>query len=297
MKGGLRSSTTGIVPASCPTPRPAPASVVGGEPIAFADANTIKPVRLRGLMSTSSQSADRNLHPLDEKLMALASPNRLRLASQLHEPRTVGDVHLTPTGPATDGNEERTITRQGVRHHLNKLEEVDLVRSRLRPSSQGRDRREYRVNEPAIVALLEELRSRLAPGTGASADPVETEMATGAGTGSRDWPEGPKLVLLQGAKDERVFALRRIDPNPDPDRGWVIGRNARAEIALPSDPYLSGQNTEILHDDGEFAIVDLRVSTNGTRLNDEVLTPGNETPLEHGDLVKVGCSALVFHQR
>jgi len=232
---------------------------------------------------------------MGSKLRALASSNRLRLVSELQQPRTVDDIHLTPAGSAEDENEDRKLTRQGVRHHLTRLEESDLVRSSTRPNQQGRDRREYMVNEPAVFGLLKELRQLLATGTEGPIDPFNTERSVDE-TGSK-WREGPKFVLLQGAQDDQVYHLRDIDPNPSEGRGWVIGRSTEAQICLQYDPYLSAQNTEILKGDGEFRLVDLRVSTNGTRLNDERLKPGKEQPLEHGDIVKVGCSALVFHER
>lgn len=245
-------------------------------------------------MSSRRPSAGQDLHRLGSKLTALSSTNRLRLISQLSEAQTVDDIDLTPDGSGEGRGADRQLTRQGVRHHLKKLEETDLVRSAMRPNDQGRDRREYVVNEPAVFGLLEELRSLLAPGTEKELRPFETQMPTGAGTGARDWPTGPKLVLLQGAGEERVFDLGRIDPKPSAGRGWVIGRSSETEIPLQYDPYLSAQNTEIVSEDGQFRIVDLRVSTNGTRVNDERLEPGKEKTLEHGDIVKVGCSALVF---
>lgn len=247
------------------------------------------------MQSRGSTSGEQNLEHLGTKLKALSSSNRLRLISELQQPRTVDDIHLTPAGPAEDENADRQLTRQGVRHHLTRLEDADLVRSATRPNREGRDRREYMVNEPAVFGLLEELRALLAPGSAAPLDPFKTERTTPDRDGS--WLEGPKLVLLQGAEDDQVFHLRDIDPDPSEGRGWVIGRSAEAQISLQYDPYLSAQNTEVLHEDGTFKLVDLRISTNGTQLNDELLKPGKEVELEHGDIVKVGCSSLVFHER
>jgi DNA-binding transcriptional ArsR family regulator len=247
------------------------------------------------MQSRGVSSGDRDFDRLGSKLKALSSTNRLRLISELQEPRTVDDVDLTPAGPGEGEDADRELTRQGVRHHLSRLEEADLVGSTTRPNERGRDRREYMVNEPAVFGLLEELRQLLAPGTEESLDPFKTETATSSGDDT--WRAGPKLVLLQGAEDDQVFNLREIEPDPAAGRGWVVGRSSDAQIALQYDPYLSAQNTEILQDEDEFRIVDLRISTNGTRLNDERLKPGQEAPLEHGDIVKVGCSSLVFHER
>lgn len=241
---------------------------------------------------------EQDLDRLGSKLKALSSPNRLRLISKLQEPRTVDDIRLTPadsTDPDDEGG-DRQLTRQGVRHHLSRLEEEDLIRSTTRPNQEGRDRRAYMVNEPAVFGLLEELRQLLAPGAQEPLDPFKTETANGSAE-ETTWREGPKLVLLQGADDDRVFNLRDIEPDPASGRGWVLGRTSEAQISLQYDPYLSAQNTEILEEGGEYKIVDLRISTNGTRLNGEQLPPGKEVPLDHGDVVKVGCSALVFHER
>jgi DNA-binding transcriptional ArsR family regulator len=249
------------------------------------------------MASRGTSATEGNIERLGAKLKALSSMNRLRLVDELDEPKTVDDIHLTPSGPGEDADADRQLTRQGVRHHLSRLEDADLVRSTTRPNQRGRDRREYMVNEPAVFGLLEELRGLLGPGGKEPLDPFKTEAASPRTEQSNRWLEGPKLVLLKGAEDDRVFNLRQIDPDPASGRGWVIGRSNEAQIALPYDPYLSGQNTEILEEDGEYRIVDLRISTNGTQLNDERLKPGQETPLEHGDIVKVGCSSLVFHER
>lgn len=247
------------------------------------------------MQSRGTSSSDHDFDHLGSKLKALSSKNRLRLIAELQQPRTVDDIHLTPAGPGEDENSDRQLTRQGVRHHLSRLEDADLVRSTTRPNDRGRDRREYMVNEPAVFGLLEQLRQLLAPGTEEPLDPFKTETSSPSPDG--EWREGPKLVLLQGAEDDEVFNLREIDPAPASGRGWVIGRSSDAQISLNYDPYLSAQNTEILEEEGEYRIVDLRISTNGTRLNDERLKPGQERPLEHGDIVKVGCSSLVFHER
>lgn len=244
---------------------------------------------------SSNQQPD--LAHLGSKLKALSSPNRLRLISNLQKPRTVDDIHLTPADSAAsegDETEGRQLTRQGVRHHLSLLESEDLIRSTTRPNDSGRDRRAYVVNEPAVFGLLEELRNRLAPGAEEQLGPFKTE--TTGSSGELAWHEGPKLVLLQGAENNRVFHLRKIDPDPASGRGWVIGRSPEAQIPLQYDPYLSAQNTEILQEDGGYRLVDLRISTNGTQVNGERLKPGKEIDLEHGDIVRVGCSALVFHE-
>lgn len=248
------------------------------------------------MQSRGSTTTDHDFAQLGDRLKALSSTNRLRLIAELQQPQTVDDIHLTPAGPGEEENADRQLTRQGVRHHLSRLEDADLVRSTTRPNKRGRDRREYMVNEPAVFGLLEELRQLLAPGAEEPLDPFKTETANGR-AGETTWREGPKLVLLQGADDDQVFNLREIDPDPSTGRGWVVGRSSQAQISLQYDPYLSAQNTEILEDEGEYRIVDLRISTNGTRLNGEQLPPGKEAPLEHGDVVKVGCSALVFHER
>lgn len=240
-----------------------------------------------------TRKASRSWDELEAKLKALSSLNRLRLVAELRRPRTVDDIHLTPSND--DENADRPLTRQGVRHHLSRLEEADLVRSTTRSSDAGRDRREYVVNEPALFGLLEELRGLVAPGTNAPSDPFQTDAAKAEAT--TDWPDGPKLVLLQGADEEQIYDLGRIEPQAERGRGWVIGRSPESEIPLQYDPYLSAQNTEVLRRGDGFRLVDLRTSRNGTILNDERLPPGDEVPLSHGDVVRVGCSTLVFQGR
>lgn len=236
------------------------------------------------------------LDDLEEVLKALSSRNRLRLISELRRPQTVDEIRLTPAKPGSDGKSaERQLTRQGVRHHLSKLEDAGLVRSSTRSNSEGRDRREYVINEPAVYSALEKIQNLVSPGTEVPLEPFQTEA--GRATPETRWDEGPKLVLLRGAEDDRVFDLQEIDPIDEPGRGWVIGRSPSAQISLQYDPYLSSQNTELLRDGKSFQAVALRTSRNGTVVNDRRLDPGSQESLEHGDVLRVGCSALVFHER
>lgn len=246
-------------------------------------------------MSDAGSGEQSDLEQLRARLKALSSVNRLRLISELKDPKTVDEIRLTPADRTQGSNPDRQLTRQGVRHHLSQLEDLDLIRSSPADDADGRDRLEYVANEPAVFGVLEELRELVAPGSEASLDPFQTYSA--ADEPDEEWTPGPKLVLLRGAQEDRVFSLTEIEPDPDPARGWVLGRSPEAQISLQYDPYLSAQNTEVVRDGDQFLVVDLRTSRNGTIVNDERLAPGREAPLEHGDVIRIGCSALLFREK
>lgn len=247
--------------------------------------------------SEEAHGLDR-LDEIESTLKALASRNRLRLVEELRRPKTVEEIDLTPADPGDgddgQGASDRQLTRQGVRHHLSRLEEAGLLRTSTRSEDEGRDRQEHVIDEATVFALLEELRDLVAPGTDVPLEPFQTEA--GRGDVEETWEPGPKLVLLGGVRSDRVFHLQEIDPIEAPERGWVIGRSPEAQISLQYDPYLSAQNTELVRERDSFQVIALRTSRNGTVLNDRRLKPGSEERLEHGDVIRVGCSAMVFHR-
>jgi len=75
----------------------------------------------------------------------------------------------------------------------------------------------------------------------------------------------------------------------------MIGRSPQVAVSLQHDTFVSAKNSEIVEEDGRFRLVDLRPSRNGTLLNDDELDPGEEVALQRGDVIRAGCSALVFH--
>ncbi|MCE7989928.1 MAG: ATP-binding cassette domain-containing protein [Caldilinea sp. CFX5] len=69
---------------------------------------------------------------------------------------------------------------------------------------------------------------------------------------------------------------------------FVIGRSLDADLVAPqSAPFVSSRHLEIQTTPAGYAVVDLH-STNGARLNNRLLRPGEATPLKHGDILRIG---------
>lgn len=233
---------------------------------------------------------DVDVDTLETYLKVLSHANRLRLLRLLREPRTLGEIELTPSPSQARGNPDRTISRQAVRNHLDQLVEAGVVRVRTTRGDDGRKRNEYVLDQSRLFAVFEEMQKLTELETHFQPDPRET-IAMG-GDPSTEWDEGPKLVLVHGVHEGRSFPLRRSDL--DDDRGWVIGRADDAHVPLAYDPYVSKQNSEILPTDDGYEILDLRTSKNGTWLNWHRLPTGGQAKLGPGDVVGVGRSRLVF---
>jgi DNA-binding transcriptional ArsR family regulator len=222
---------------------------------------------------------------LEAYLKSLASSGRLRLLRILRSPRTLDEIRLERSDSGVP------MSRQSVQEHLDRLMEVGLVRAGHREREGRRGASEYLLDHARLFDILEELR-RLAAFEGrVSLSALETQRARGSPEAPA-WPPGPKLVLVHGVEEGRVFPL---PPSLLRDgRGWVVGRAPHAHVRLDYDPYVSADNSEVLPRGGGYALLDVRSATNGTSLNWTRLPPGGEARLSDGDIVGVGRSLLVF---
>lgn len=96
-------------------------------------------------------------------------------------------------------------------------------------------------------------------------------------------PAAPQLVLRQG----RDGAQQRIVALTGPS--LVVGRGAEAGLRL-DDAGVSRRHAEVRLDGGSASVADLG-STNGTRVNDKVVSVA---PLRDGDRIGVGTTELVY---
>lgn len=208
----------------------------------------------------------------------LGSLPRLALLREIRVPKTLREIEIQ--GSRRDA--ERVVARQTVREHLERLERAGLALSRdaVRP---GGPTREFLLNHQMFFSLAEEMRE-LARERGTAEPKVGTLAFDASG---RPTQPGPRLVLIKGADEERVFPL---------DRGeeWILGRSREAAISLDYDPFVSAQNSLIRRAGRAFTIENIPTSRNGTRLNLQALQGATASPLAHGDVVHVGRSALVF---
>lgn len=226
---------------------------------------------------------------LEAYLKSLSYASRLELLLLLRRPRTMDEIALTP-GPAQPGNPERTLTRQAIQNHLDKLVETGLVRVGSTQRKGKRGVNEYTLDLSRLFAIIEELRKIATLAPAAAIDPLATESL--AQTAEPAWEEGPKLVIVHGIGEGTAHTLRSKDLRPP--RGWILGRGDECAVRLEYDPYVSTENAEILRDRGAYHLLDLRSSRNGTFLNWKRLPPGGEALLRPGDIVGVGRSLLLF---
>lgn len=236
--------------------------------------------------SVEPEGGSESERKLAETLAALASPSRLALLGAIRQPKTLREVEV-PAQPTPDFPNTRTMSRQGVRQHLEKLVEAGFVTTR-EVERKDRETLEYIVNHQRIFALAEDLRelARRRP----TAEPA-VDTRTAASPASAFAIRGPCLVLVKGIDEGRTFSLA---PPAAGRKEWVIGRRRDVPIPLDFDPFVSSENAAIVWEEGTHSLVDLPESRNGTFLNFQPLPKGGRRPLQTGNLVGVGRSILVF---
>lgn len=237
------------------------------------------------------QQDDVDLDLLEEYLRALANASRLELLQILRYPRGVGEIKLAPRQHRPGDNPDRPTSRQAIQVHLDKLLEIGVLLEETMPGPA--QRKEYQVNGPALYRIMEEFRKIGTIAVGAPAGRDETVEANAP----RPLPtlDGPTLVVAHGLVEGKAFPLRRADLK-QPGRGWVLGRKQGLQVSLDYDPYVSLENSEIVLDGGQYALLDLRSSKNGTWLNWRRLAPDERAPLRSGDIIGCGRSLLVFRK-
>lgn len=228
----------------------------------------------------SDDDAER-LVDLADRLQPLANPTRLRLLSQLRDPQTLTEIELRKP----EADREKPLARQTVKSHLVQLMEAGAVVSRKAQREYG-ETTEYMLNNQQVFALAEELRdlARLTPAEDPSQGTVRGELRLGDIEAS-----GPHLVLVKGIPEGRAFDL-----SASGEHRWIIGRSRGTEIPLPSDPFVSSENTVVEQEGDTFRVSDLPRSRNGTIVNGIQLGEGEEHELEPGDVIQLGKSTLVF---
>lgn len=213
-------------------------------------------------------------------LQALGTPARVYLLRELRTPKTVTEIDLRLPGG-------RPLARQTVKQHLDRLADIGMVVAREAERAHGRAV-EYVVNHQAIFSLGEDVRAlaRLRP---TEAPPGLTQVAPRPSEAVRR--SGPHLLLVKGLDEGQVFDL---GPPARAGAEWVIGRKRGLPVSLDFDAFVSAENTRIAWDGKRHLVEDLPHSRNGTLLNYRPLEKGRPHPLERGDVIGVGRSALVF---
>ncbi|HVM45382.1 MAG TPA: FHA domain-containing protein [Candidatus Thermoplasmatota archaeon] len=222
---------------------------------------------------------------LSRSLNALAHPSRLALLRQLRTPRTLREIQLRSQGADEAG---RSISRQAVREHLDRLIAIGVVLAREAQRDYG-ETTEYSLNHQSLYAIAEEFRglARLRP----SSEPVAATVERRIGSPEPARAEGPSLVLVKGLDEGRAFPLAAA---PGSRRQWTIGRRRGLDISLDFDPFVSTENALVVWDAGRYSVQDLPDSRNGTTLNFQPLAKGEKRELRTSDVIGVGRSLLLF---
>ena len=76
----------------------------------------------------------------------------------------------------------------------------------------------------------------------------------------------------------------------------TFGRRSTNHFVLNGDPYVSGAHAQVLFDGKRFQVLDMG-STNGTQVNGQRLIAHAPHPIDDGDHVVMGRTALRFHTR
>lgn len=249
----------------------------------------------QGLMLVPSRP-EANMQPdmakLAEYLRALGNQNRLELLYALRTPSSVRDIELHPEQVRDGENPERAISHQAVRDHLAKLRAIGVLTVE-RVERDGNVVDEYVLNHQKLFAIVEELRM-LGELRAREAPPALPTI--GAHPAAPATPErGPRLVLVRGQGEGRVFPLRK--ENLTAGRGWLLGRKLGLAVSLDYDPFVSSENAEIMLTGAGYRIHDIRSSRNGTLVNFAPIPAGGSAALGHGDVVSVGRTHLVFRDK
>ena len=179
-----------------------------------------------------------------------------------------------------------------MRDHLAKLRAIGVLTVE-RVERDGNVLDEYVLNHQKLFAIVEELRM-LGELRAREAPPAQPTI--GASPAAPAMPErGPRLVLVRGQGEGRVFALKK--ENLTAGRGWLVGRKLGLAVSLDYDPFVSSENAEIMLTGSGYRIHDIKASRNGTLVNFEPVPAGGSAPLQHGDVVSVGRTHLVFRDR
>jgi len=229
-------------------------------------------------------SEDIDFDLLAAYLKALAHPGRLELLWRLRFPTNPAEVEVRPRRK-DQLTPERAMSRQTVLEHLAKLEEAGVV-TRIANPEGGADR--WVTNVPQVFSLVEEIRKLTAIPSAPTLDAEET-MAR-KDDASTPWLPGPKLVLMSGPWEGRLFALQGQGP-------WPIGRSRTKAVALTYDPFVSAEHAVLAKAGGKFELSVLPDTRNPTRVNFAPVTAGKPRGLGQGDIIGVGRSLLVFHER
>jgi len=236
--------------------------------------------------SNAAEDFDR----LARRLRVLAYSKRLQILASLRTAQTIDELRIRPAPGRRRGEGGGRMSRQALQNHLDQLLAEGLVRVRPGLREGKRVMHEYVLDHARLYATIEEVRHACEFELESTVSPLQTEGRPAAADATL--PTGPKLVTVKGLREGRVVSL--ADKQGDAVQRWLIGRAPECDVVLDYDICASAENAEVIKRDGSFVLLDLRTSRNGTKLNYRRLPVGAEHVLEHGDIIGIGRTTLVF---
>lgn len=204
-------------------------------------------------------------------LSSLANPVRLRLVQRLQRPAFIPDLAR-----------EFSLTRQALKKHLDALVDAGIVSASAR--RRGVLPASLYVADPTGFFALREMVADLGLSPTSAWEPRPTMLVGQAGHGMAG--RGTGLLMVHGDRPGRWFPLAG-------GTLWTLGREAKAEVALPYDGYASQRHAALRRTQDAWEVTDLH-STNGTAVNFVPLRRGASLPVGHGDVLTVGRTHLAL---
>lgn len=219
-----------------------------------------------------------------EAFAAFSNPNRLKLLRELDKPKGYAELELTPTHADEQGSEDRRISRQAIRKHLETLMEADVVERRERGQ-----RAEFVVDRGRLFELIERLRSL----TQWSRDGHDPAPPPRRGDPAKR-PEGPHVVFVHAVQPGRVVEL-----SADSDDGgaarWTLGRSESADITT-EDPTLAPRQGHLERNEGRWYFEANVKAPSRAFVDWEPVEPGERTRVRSGDVIGLGATRLVVRE-
>lgn len=214
---------------------------------------------------------------LADALRALSNPRRIHLLQYLREPRSAEDVA-----------KEIGTARQTAIEHLQHLVDAGLVERTT--TQRGRSAViAYRWVPQRLFMVYEEL-GHLGLFEHATTDPVRhATMHLDDSIGAKEEALQARLLVVRGMRVGRILLLRGNGP-------WLIGRESSARLVLDYDPYVSGRHAEIHKTLEGHCLVDA-FSSNGTYIDGRRVPRGDKVPIDHGTMIEIGRTAILFRTR
>lgn len=223
---------------------------------------------------------------LEGYLQALAHGRRLELLNILQVPHALAEIRITPGKNRAGERPDRPASRQAIQRHIEILQDIGVI---ISGQPTGGGSKQFVVDRQRVFQVLEELRR---VGTITAGAFVSRDATAHADAVVEPQAEvGPKLVLVHGFVEGKVFPLRRASLTNA--GAWVIGRKAGVHVCLDYDPFVSLVNSEIGIEDERFYVRDLGISRNGTTVNWRRIG-SDPVALRPGDVIGVGRSLLAF---